>query len=66
MSRGRSQKATRLGLAFLSRRTGSAFLGYLDAQARSLRVERHATRTRELSEVHGYDTKLAMHALRVG
>lgn len=52
--------------AFLSARTGRAFLGYLDAQARSLRGERHATRTRELSSTHGYDTKFAMHALRIG
>lgn len=55
-----------LAPAFLSRRTGRAFLGYLDAQARSLRGERHATRTRELSTLHGYDTKFAMHALRIG
>lgn len=55
-----------LAPAFLSRRTGRAFLGYLDAQARSLRGERHATRTRELSTRHGYDTKYAMHALRIG
>lgn len=54
-----------LAPAFLSRRTGRAFLGYLDAQARSLRGERHATRTRELSATHGYDTKFAMHALRI-
>jgi predicted nucleotidyltransferase len=52
--------------AFLSRRTARAFLGYVDSQARSLRGERHATRTRELSEQHGYDTKFAMHALRIG
>jgi hypothetical protein len=55
-----------LAPAFLSKRTGRAFLGYLDAQARSLRGERHATRTRELSSEHGYDTKFAMHALRIG
>ena len=55
-----------LAPAFLSARTGRAFLGYLDAQARSLRGERHATRTRELSTTHGYDTKFAMHALRIG
>ena len=54
-----------LAPAFLSQRTGRAFLGYLDAQARSLRGERHATRTRELSAKHGYDTKFAMHALRI-
>jgi hypothetical protein len=55
-----------LAPAFLSARTGRAFLGYLDAQSRSLRGERHATRTRELSITHGYDTKFAMHALRIG
>jgi hypothetical protein len=55
-----------LAPAFLSARTGRAFLGYLGAQARSLRGERHATRTRELSSAHGYDTKFAMHALRIG
>jgi hypothetical protein len=55
-----------LAPAFLSGRTGRAFLGYLGAQARSLRGERHATRTRELSTTHGYDTKFAMHALRIG
>ncbi|WP_445150929.1 DNA polymerase beta superfamily protein [Baekduia sp. Peel2402] len=60
------EQLQQLAPAFLSRRTGRAFLGYLDAQARSLRGERHATRTRELSATHGYDTKYAMHALRIG
>src|SRR3954454_227794 len=46
-----------LAPAFISRRTGRAFLGYLDAQRRGLIGERHATRTRELSASHGYDTK---------
>lgn len=54
-----------LGPAFLSRRTGAAFLGYCDAQLRGLTGERHATRTRERSADHGYDTKYAMHALRI-
>jgi predicted nucleotidyltransferase len=27
--------------------------------------DRHATRTRELADEHGYDTKYAMHALRI-
>lgn len=54
-----------LAPAFLSRRTGNAFLGYLDAQRRGLLGDRHATRTRELSDTHGYDTKYAMHALRI-
>jgi hypothetical protein len=49
----------------VSRRTGTAFLGYLDAQRRGLLGDRHATRTRELSVEHGYDTKYAMHALRI-
>ncbi len=54
-----------LAPAFISKRTGRAFLGYLDAQRRGLTGERHATRTRELSAQHGYDTKYAMHALRI-
>jgi hypothetical protein len=55
-----------LAPAFLSRRTARAFLGYVDSQARSLRGERQASRTRERSDEHGYDTKFAMHALRIG
>ena len=54
-----------LAPAFLSRRTARTFLGYVDAQRRGLTGERHATRTRELSAEHGYDTKYAMHALRI-
>jgi predicted nucleotidyltransferase len=54
-----------LAPAFLSQRTARAFLGYVEAQARGLRGERHATRTRELSSAHGYDTKYAMHAMRI-
>jgi predicted nucleotidyltransferase len=50
---------------FLSQRTGHAFLGYLDAQRRGLIGERHATRTRERADRYGYDTKYAMHALRI-
>jgi uncharacterized protein len=61
-----------LAPALLSRRTGEAFLGYLGSQLRGLRGERHATRTRELSPGGSggggdvYDTKYAMHALRIG
>jgi predicted nucleotidyltransferase len=55
-----------LAPAFVARSTGRAFLGYLDAQRKGLTGERHATRTRELSGDHGYDTKYAMHALRIG
>ena len=54
-----------LAPAFVSARTGRAFLGYVDAQRRGLVGDRHATRTRELSSEHGYDTKYAMHALRI-
>jgi uncharacterized protein len=54
-----------LAPAFVSRRTGRAFLGYVDSQRRGLLGDRHATRTRELSGEHGYDTKYAMHALRI-
>ena len=59
-------KLQALAPAFLSQRTGRAFLGYLAAQRRGLLGDRHATRTRELSGEHGYDTKYAMHALRIG
>jgi predicted nucleotidyltransferase len=55
-----------LAPALVSRAAGRAFLGYLEAQRRGLIGERHATRTRELSRAHGYDTKYAMHALRIG
>lgn len=55
-----------LAPAVVSRRTGKAFLGYLAAQRRGLVGDRHAPRTRERSAEHGYDTKYAMHALRIG
>jgi predicted nucleotidyltransferase len=54
-----------LAPAFVSRRAGRAFLGYLDAQRRALLGEKHAPRWRERSPEHGYDTKYAMHALRI-
>jgi len=53
----------RLAPAFVSRRTGQGFLGYLKAQRQAFATER--PRTRERSAVHGYDTKYAMHALRI-
>jgi predicted nucleotidyltransferase len=55
-----------LAPAFLSQRNGRAFLGYLGYQRRGLLGERHAIRTCELAREHGYDTKYAMHALRIG
>ena len=54
-----------LAPAFVSRRTGRAFLGYVDSQRRGLVGGIRGTRTRELSRIHGYDTKYAMHALRI-
>jgi predicted nucleotidyltransferase len=54
-----------LAPAFVSRRAGRAFLGYVEAQLRGLVGKQDANRTRELSPAHGYDTKYAMHALRI-
>lgn len=56
-----------LAPSLISRRTGLAFLGYLESQRRGLLAEqRPASRERETSPEHGYDTKYAMHALRIG
>lgn len=53
---------------FASREAGQRFLGYLKAQRERLLGERGQMRvTRdELVEAHGYDSKFAMHALRLG
>jgi hypothetical protein len=54
-------------LAFLSRESGARFLGYLSSQKTALKGERNKKVTRpELVEQFGYDTKFAMHALRLG
>jgi hypothetical protein len=53
---------------FASSEAGARFLGYLQAQRERLlgqRGQMRVTRT-ELIETHGYDTKFAMHALRLG
>jgi uncharacterized protein len=53
--------------AFVSRESGKRFLGYLAAQKSKLKGERANTvRRPELVEKYGYDTKFAMHALRLG
>jgi len=53
--------------AFVSRRAGEAFLGYLVSQRRALEGKRTKKVTRpELVEKYGFDTKFAMHALRLG
>lgn len=52
----------------LSRRAGGAFLGYLQAQRQRLLGERgqKGVRRQELEERYGFDTKFAMHMLRLG
>jgi uncharacterized protein len=57
-----------LAPAFVSGRAGHAFLGYLSAQKQRLLGERGQKRVKrpDLEEVHGYDTKYAMHMLRLG
>lgn len=53
--------------AFISRESGKRFLGYLVAQKMKLKGERaHTVNRPELVEKYGYDTKFAMHALRLG
>jgi predicted nucleotidyltransferase len=53
--------------AFISRDSGSRFLGYLVAQKMKMKGERANTVNRpELVAKYGFDTKFAMHALRLG
>ena len=53
--------------AFISRESGKRFLGYLTAQKQKLKGERaHTVNRPELVAKYGYDTKFAMHALRLG
>ena len=52
---------------FVSRLAGERFLGYLQAQKAAMTGETGAHTNRpELVAEHGYDTKYAMHALRLG
>lgn len=57
-----------LAPAFISRRAGRAFLGYLTAQKERLLGERGQKRCKrpEYESAYGYDTKYAMHMLRLG
>jgi hypothetical protein len=52
---------------FVSRRAADRFLGYLQSQKAAMtgQVGAHTNRP-ELVTIHGYDTKYAMHALRLG
>jgi len=53
--------------AFVTRKAGERFLGYLVSQKRAMTGERKKKVTRpELVERHGYDTKFAAHAVRLG
>jgi predicted nucleotidyltransferase len=57
----------RMREAFVSKEAGKRFLGYLVAQKTKLKGERAQTVNRpELVAKYGYDTKFAMHALRLG
>jgi hypothetical protein len=52
---------------FVSRLAAALFLGYLQAQKAAMTGEARAHTNRpELVAIHGYDTKYAMHALRLG
>ena len=52
---------------FVSRLAADRFLGYLESQRAAMTGEVGAHTNRpELVTVHGYDTKYAMHALRLG
>src|SRR5258706_7174518 len=53
--------------AFISKTAGKKYLGYLTSQKKSLTGERTQKVNRpELISKYGYDTKFAMHALRLG
>lgn len=54
--------------AFSARRAGKAFLGYMTQQRQRLLGERGQMNVKrpELVEAHGYDTKYAMHMIRLG
>ncbi len=52
---------------FASKRSIQRFLGYLESQVKAMTGERSARTNRpELVAEHGYDTKFAMHAARLG
>ncbi len=63
----RGQELIDMREAFISKESGKRFLGYLVAQKMKMKGERANTTNRpELIAKHGYDTKFAMHALRLG
>lgn len=59
--------ATRLSEVTLSKRAGEAYLGYLRKQLEKWQGKASMGTSRpELMEAHGYDTKFAAHAIRLG
>ncbi|MCU0690049.1 MAG: nucleotidyltransferase domain-containing protein [Polyangiaceae bacterium] len=64
----RGQQLQELTPQIVSRQAGRRFLGYMQAQRERLLGVRGQKRIRrpELVEQHGYDTKYAMHLLRLG
>jgi uncharacterized protein len=62
------QRLRQLLPAILSKRAGRGYLGYLRGQKERLLGTRGQKRVNrpELVEAHGFDTKYAMHALRLG
>lgn len=63
-----AQQLQGLAPAILSRRCGHAFLGYMEQQRQRLVGERGQKNVKrpELEELYGFDTKYAMHVLRLG
>lgn len=64
----RGAQLQELAPLIVSRHAGSRYLGYLEAQRQRLLGERGQKKTNrpELEAKHGYDTKYAMHILRLG
>jgi predicted nucleotidyltransferase len=62
------EQLQKLAPAFASRQAGKRFLGYLEAQRERLVGERgqRDVNRKDLVEQFGYDTKYAMHMLRLG
>lgn len=53
--------------AFVSKEAGERFLGYLVSQKQKMLGEKaHTVNRPDLVAAHGYDTKFAMHAVRLG
>lgn len=64
----RGSQLQELAPLIVSRNAGARYLGYLEAQRQRLLGERGQKKTNrpELEAKHGYDTKYAMHILRLG